>query len=397
MKNRMSASAGSATRRVVVWGTYDLGKPRTRIMLAALRAAGFEVIEIHAAVWSGVEDKSQLAGPWRKIRFALRWLAAYPSLLWHYLRAPRHDATIVAYLGHFDVLLLWPLAKLHGCPVIWDAFLSLHDTIVSDRRLIGPRHPLARLVHVWEWLACRAADRVVLDTAAHVALFDRQYHLADDCVTAIMVGAEAAAFAPVPLLPAKARDGSSDGGLKILFYGQFIPLHGIETIVAAAQRARGRPHRWILVGRGQESARISALIAEGPPARIERHDWVPYEELGRHIAEADICLGIFGATGKAGRVIPNKVFQILTAGRPLITRRSPAILELLDGTEPGIRLVPPADPDALLAAVEALGRTLPKAPDTGAPLHGPIVARFSEAALARRWREVVEETLARRH
>ena len=65
-----------------------------------------------------------------------------------------------------------------------------------------------------------------------------------------------------------------------------------------------------------------------------------------------MCLGIFGATEKAALVIPNKVFQILSARRPLITRDSPAIRELLGDGVPGATLVPPADPVALAAAIE---------------------------------------------
>jgi glycosyltransferase involved in cell wall biosynthesis len=52
-------------------------------------------------------------------------------------------------------------------------------------------------------------------------------------------------------------------------------------------------------------------------------------------------------------VIPNKVFQILATGTPLITRDSPAIRELLSPDTDGVWLIPPADPAALASAVSA--------------------------------------------
>jgi glycosyltransferase involved in cell wall biosynthesis len=45
--------------------------------------------------------------------------------------------------------------------------------------------------------------------------------------------------------------------------------------------------------------------------------------------EAQVCLGIFGDTPKARRVVPNKVYQCLAAGAAVVTGRSPASEELL--------------------------------------------------------------------
>ena len=38
--------------RIVAWGTYDLSKPRTRILLRAIREAGVDIVECHQDVWS---------------------------------------------------------------------------------------------------------------------------------------------------------------------------------------------------------------------------------------------------------------------------------------------------------------------------------------------------------
>ena len=122
--------------RIVVWGTYDLGKPRVRILLRGLRENGVEVLDCHTQVWNGVDDKSQVNGIWAKLKILLRWLGSYPGLIWRYLRLPRHDAVLLGYLGHLDVLALWPFAKLRGVPLVWDAFLSLYDTVVDDRKLV---------------------------------------------------------------------------------------------------------------------------------------------------------------------------------------------------------------------------------------------------------------------
>jgi len=366
--------------RVMLWGTYDTGKPRVRLIRKALAAADIELVEIHADIWSDLEDKSQLTGTLARFRRLFRWLSAYPGLLRQYRRAPEHDVVLVGYLGHLDVQVIRRAARKKGVPVVWDAFLSLYDTIVLDRKLITPSHPAARLIRAFEARACRCADKVVLDTEAQAALFRDFYQLPARRTAAVMVGAEPEVFRTAP----SRRTGRKDR-TKVLFYGQFIPLHGIETIVRAALFAKDRPIDWVIIGKGQEESRIRAMIEADPPTALEWMPWVPYAELADRIQSADICLGVFGTTEKAGRVIPNKVFQILAAGAPLITRDGPAIRELLAPGMAGVRLVPPGDPEAIVRAVGEL------AASNETPAPETYRRRFDVPELGAEWRKIFEE------
>jgi glycosyltransferase involved in cell wall biosynthesis len=336
--------------RVLFWGTYDLGKPRNRILIQGLRENGVEVVECHAHVWAGIEDKSQVRGG--RLRFALRWLAAYPRLLWRYLCAPEHDLVVVGYLGQLDLPLIRPLTWLRRKPLVWDTFLSLHDTIVDDRKLIGPRHPLAVLVYAWEWLCMRLPDLILVDTEAHGRFFVERFGARPVRVQRVFVGVEPQAFFPsVDCQPAP----PANAPYRVLFYGQFIPLHGIEVIAQAARLCADEGIRWEVIGDGQETERFRALLQAQGPLNLAWTPWVRYDELIHRIHQADLCLGIFGTSGKALRVIPNKVYQVLAAGRALITADTPAARELLS-PGPGIILVPPGDAAALAAAIREMRR-----------------------------------------
>jgi glycosyltransferase involved in cell wall biosynthesis len=74
--------------------------------------------------------------------------------------------------------------------------------------------------------------------------------------------------------------------------------------------------------------------------------------LPERIHRADILLGVFGETQKAGRVIPNKVFQALASGRPVVTRVSEAYPAAARQSE-AMAWVPPGDAHALADAVAA--------------------------------------------
>lgn len=336
-----------AVRRLLLWGTADLGKPRTRILFAGLRAQNVVVGECLFDIWSGIEDKSQVGGLTRRLRLALRYCLAYPILVWRYCRAPRHDVVFVAYMGHLDVLILWPFAKMRGAKIVWDAFLSLYDTIVDDRKLVRPAGLRAKVIGWLERAACAAADLIVLDTKAHAKYFSGRYGAPETKLTSVWVGAETHVFQHRPLV---ARPGAET--FNILFYGQFIPLHGIEFIIDAARRVSDPSVRWTLVGSGQERNKIDKLLEQEGAASITVVDWIDYARLPVAIAEADLCLGVFGESDKAARVIPNKVFQIIAVGRPLVTRDSPAIREIVTPETPGVWLVEPGSGAAIAAAVE---------------------------------------------
>jgi glycosyltransferase involved in cell wall biosynthesis len=370
---------------IVLWGTYDTGKPRVRILIQGLRSNGVIVTECHASIWQDVEDKSQITGFSNKVTLLFRWLLSYPVLIYRYLRLPKHDCVIVSYMGHLDVLILWPFAKLRGIPIIWDAFLSLYNTVVQDRSMLSRINPAALLLYAWEWLACRAAKKVILDTQKHADYFIDQYSLNKDNVYSVFVGAEPDYFFPIP----SDNSDKSKRDISVLFYGQFIPLHGIDVIINAAKILRGQNIKWILIGQGQEAAKIRCMISQTPDLNLEWIPWVPYSELNKAINNADICLGIFGATVKARMVIPNKVFQIIATGKPLITMASPAMRELVNCECNMIRLVPENDSDTLARAVLELSSELER--DQPDPCRLEIIQRISPISIGSELLKVIAD------
>lgn len=366
--------------RVLCWGTYDTSKPRARILIEGLRRNGVEVIERQADIWSGVVDKSQIRGVGRRLWIVLRWLLAYPRLAWLLARAPRPDVILVGFPGLIDMLVAAPIARIRGIPLAWDMFMSVYDTVVEDRRMLRRGGLPARLLHALEGFALHRADLVFLDTQAHARRVEALFELPAGSAGAVWVGVETQHFHAEPAIPDAEKDGESGTKpLRVLFYGQFIPLHGIETIVRAARLTQDADIEWHLIGKGQEAARIEELIAEQPLPRLHWDSWVDYGQLHRQIAEADVCLGIFGTSEKAASVIPNKVFQIVAMGRPLITRDSPAIRELLAHRPPCVILVDAGDPRSLAAAVSELA----SAERQREPCHDPLRSRINAEAVGR--------------
>jgi glycosyltransferase involved in cell wall biosynthesis len=366
--------------RILCWGTYDTSKPRARILIEGLRRNGVEVIERRADIWGDVVDKSQIRGVGRRLSIILRWLFAYPSLIWRLAREPRPDVILIGFPGLIDIIVAAPIARIRGIPLAWDMFMSLYDTVVEDRRLLRRGGLAARLLHALERFALRRADLVFLDTQAHARRIETLFGLAPGSAGAVWVGVETEHFHGVP--STASAKASLDAGVEpfhVLFYGQFIPLHGIETIVQAARLTRDENIAWQLIGKGQDAARIGHLLEDQPLPRLHWDPWVDYGQLHERIAKADVCLGIFGTSQKAASVIPNKVFQIVAMGRPLITRDSPAIREMLRHQPPCVSLIEAGNPQALADAV----RNLATQARPTEPCHGVLRPSLDAEAVGR--------------
>jgi glycosyltransferase involved in cell wall biosynthesis len=290
------------------------------------------------------------------------------------LRGPRDrfDAVIVGYPGHFDL----PAARraARGAPVVFNPLVSLADTFVEDRGRFRPGSAAAKALAAIDRGALRAADLVVCDTQAHADHLAETAGLDRSKVSVCLVGAEERVFQP---------GWAPEEPFRCLFVGKLIPLHGLDAILAAALIATEIPFR--IVGSGQ----LDALIADAP-ANVEHVPWVEYEQLPGELHRAGCALGVFGTSAKAARVIPNKAFQALACGTPLVTADTPAARELLVDGESAL-LVPPGDADALADAV----RRLATDPTLAARLSEGGLAAYrehaSEGVLGRRWRGLIEE------
>jgi glycosyltransferase involved in cell wall biosynthesis len=346
-----------------------------RLLLEGLRQNDVEFHELHADVWSGVRDKGTLSLT-EQLRAAGRWLAAMPRLLGAYLAAPAHGAVLIPYPGLFDLLVLTPFVRWRRTPVIWDLFISPYDTVVNDRGLVGRWHPVALALYAAEWLASRLASRLFLDTAAHARRFEVLMGLPAGRVGAVPLGTDPERF------PQRAAPPTVHEPLRILFYGQYIPLHGLETVVRAAKLVEdaGMTVDWEFAGTGQEHARITALIGSLGVRSVRQVGWVSPSELPARIHAADAGLGIFGTSAKARTVVPNKVYEIAATQTPIITGDTPAMREFAPG-HPWVLRTPPGDAAALAACVASIvaAGSWPDAPPL--PVVGPrdVGAAFLQA------------------
>lgn len=371
--------------RVCYFGTYRSEYSRNRIMIEGLRRNGVSVLECNVPLWHGIEDRVRVAsGGWGRPAFFARVLQAYWRLFRQHRAVDDYDVMVLGYPGQVDVPLARVLASLRRKPLALDLFMSIY--LIAEERGLTARHPLTgRLIRRIENWACRRPNLLIKDTPEYVKWCERVFGLEPSRFRLVPTGADDAVYVPAP------RTRPADDHFRVLYYGTFIPNHGVPYIVEAARLLLGEPDvQFEFIGDGPLKPVVEAQIEEHGLHNVAMEGWMDRGELVTRIAEADLCLGAFGHTPQSLMTIHNKVYESLAMAKCVVTGDSPALRTALVHGEQ-VWLCDRSDPESLAQAI----RTLKVDPGLRHAMASNGFAlfteRFSPDALGLKFRQHLEE------
>jgi glycosyltransferase involved in cell wall biosynthesis len=299
---------------------------RNRVLLAALRTA-FEVTVLTPGIPSTTG----------------RVLVGLTRFL---MRRPSYEICLAGFYGQPISLAL---SAVQSKPIVLDAYVSTFDTLCEDRRWFRPGSAAGRLALWLDNRGCHRAASVLTDTQAHADYFSDTLGVPQSKLVPLYVGCDESLFYPRDEGPAAAPP------FEVFYYGAFLPLHGTEIIVQAADWLRNRHDiHFTIGGDGMGFRRVRRMVADLALTNVELIGWIPVERLPDHIARAHICLGgHFSRVPKAARVISTKTFQFAAMGKPTIVGDNPATREIFAPGE-HVLAVPMGDPGALAHAIQIM-------------------------------------------
>lgn len=263
---------------------------------------------------------------WRAFILALRQRAA----VYHF-----HDPELLP-IGL--LLKLFTRAK-----VIYDVHEDVPEQILTKHWLPAPlRKPLAVPFNIVEKLSARAMDAVVVATEGIAQKFQG--------LNPVVVHN----YPDLEMLPAS-RTAPRKGDEKVLVYvGGISRLRGALEMVRALEYLNHIGNLQLnLIGKFEPPSLEKELQELPCSKRVRFLGWLSWEEAWAHAEAADIGLVLFLPAPNHERSLPNKLFEYMAAGLPVVASNFPLWREIVEGNQCGL-CVDPLDPKAIAQAIEYL-------------------------------------------
>jgi len=229
------------------------------------------------------------------------------------------------------------LAKLCGRRIVYDVHEDYPTDILSKPWLpVRVRRPMAALCGFLERIAIRAFDGVVAATPAIVKRLIR-YNSNTVLVANYPRAEELGGIAQS--IPGERKD--------VVYVGYLTTIRGIRVLVDAMQFVSAR---LVLAGEFTDRELEAYVRARLSPNRIEYIGWVARKELPELLKSAAVGLVPFLPEPAHIEALPNKLFEYMAAGIPVIASDFPSWKQLIEGQGVGW-CVPAGDPKALAACI----------------------------------------------
>jgi glycosyltransferase involved in cell wall biosynthesis len=138
------------------------------------------------------------------------------------------------------------------------------------------------------------------------------------------------------------KDLGAEDKFLVSYIGTMGNAHGLETLVAAAEQLQNSAPGivFLLVGDGAEKAQLAALIRTRGLTNVRFVAEQPREKIPSYIAASDACVVLLKKNEIFKTVIPSKMLEFMSCGRPVILAVDGQARKILEEAQAGIYVEP---------------------------------------------------------
>ncbi len=283
----------------------------------------------------------------------------------------------------FQGLTAWALARLKGARFLFEVRDLWPDFAIAVGVLKNPT--LIKLSLWLEGFLYRHADQLMVNSPGYV---EHVKERGARSVELVPNGADPEMFKPF------------DNGIKfraahklknkfvVLYAGAHGMSNDLEVVLECASLLEHNPAiQFVLLGDGKEKANLQARAAELELKNVLFLPPVPKSGMAEALAGTDACLAILKPLDEYKTTYPNKVFDYMAAGRPVVLAIEGVIREVVEEADCGV-FPRPGDARDLANAIQFLESDRDHAVALG--IHGRqyLEAHFSREKLAEKLEKV---------
>lgn len=150
------------------------------------------------------------------------------------------------------------------------------------------------------------------------------------------------------------REYRDNNNYTLIYVGGLVGIRGIYEMVKAMEFiSEKRGVRLQLLGKFVDRKTENSVRSLEGFSRVELLGWIPYRDIYKHLSRADIGLILFHPLPNHIEAMPNKLFEYMSVGLPIIASNFPLWKEIVEGNECGLT-VDPLNPKEIAQAIEYL-------------------------------------------
>jgi len=264
-------------------------------------------------------------------------------IFFHILHACRKHRIQALHVHDLCYALATTLAgKLLHLPVIFD--MHEHYTVMLkmsfEAKVYRKFKPFAfillSLLRIEEKIACRWARKVIVVAEEHIPRITGLGVPPED-IAVVTNTEDIDYFSNLEIDESLFKEYSDD--FIILYVGAFCPLRGLDTAIEAMPEVLEKiPNaRLLLVGDGATRLELEQMVRDsGLDEKVIFTGFQPFEKVPTYIHLSSVCLIPHISTPHIETTMPNKIFQFMILGKPVVVSNTRPMMRVLKDAECGL-------------------------------------------------------------